>query len=150
MFAVGLAQGPAHHYWYTKLDKLLPRRNLRAVGLKILADQLVAAPFFAFTFIVGMGLLADNKLSVCLDEFVKKFPTLYMVCNASLSLSQKMASVSIFLVRLVHLAAVAVSQLCPDSSGLPGALCERGDRRLGRHPFLDQALRKMRDYNFTI
>lgn len=79
MFTIGLAQGPAHHYWYTKLDKYLPKKDLRTVLLKILADQLIAAPFFASTFIVGMGILQDKKLSACVDEFVTKFPTIYMV-----------------------------------------------------------------------
>ena len=39
MFVVGLSQGPLHHYWYGYLDRLLPSRSLRTVGLKILADQ---------------------------------------------------------------------------------------------------------------
>ena len=39
MFAVGLSQGPPHHYWYVWLDKLIPRKDLRAVLLKILLDQ---------------------------------------------------------------------------------------------------------------
>merc|ERR1712001_73040 len=46
MFAVGLSQGPAHHYWYLWLDKILPKTDLRFVVLKILADQIIAAPFF--------------------------------------------------------------------------------------------------------
>ena len=79
MFAVGLSQGPPHHYWYVWLDKVLPKRDLRTVFLKIVADQVVAAPFFAITFFFGMGVLEDKRMSECWKEFVKKFPTVYLV-----------------------------------------------------------------------
>jgi len=46
MFLVGLSQGPPHHFWYIYLDKWLPKKTLRTVVLKILADQFIAAPFF--------------------------------------------------------------------------------------------------------
>jgi len=78
MFLVGLSQGPPHHYWYIWLDKYLPKRNLRTVGLKILADQFLAAPFFAITFIFGMGLLEDKRISECWREFILKFPAIYL------------------------------------------------------------------------
>ena len=81
MFAVGLSQGPPHHYWYLWLDKMLPKTDLRTVALKILADQIFAAPFFACTFLVGMGILEDKKPSQCWEEFVKKFPAIYLVRN---------------------------------------------------------------------
>ncbi|TRY80897.1 hypothetical protein TCAL_07753 [Tigriopus californicus] len=77
MFLVGLSQGPPHHYWYTFLDKYLPKRDLRTVGIKILADQLIAAPFFALTFFYGIGLLEKNTFSGCWTEFVAKFPYIY-------------------------------------------------------------------------
>ena len=79
MFAVGLSQGPLHHYWYGYLDRVLPSRSLRTVGLKILADQLAAAPFFAITFFYGMGLLQGKGLDGCWTEFVAKFPAVYLV-----------------------------------------------------------------------
>ena len=91
---VGLSQGPPHHYWYLYLDKFLPGRSLRTVNKKILADQLIAAPFFAITFIYGAGLLEGNSLSKkiiileiyftnisqgsCWSEFKSKFPTIYL------------------------------------------------------------------------
>ena len=91
---VGLSQGPPHHYWYLYLDKFLPGRSLRTVNKKILADQLIAAPFFAITFIYGAGLLEGNSLSKkiiilekyftnisqgsCWSEFKGKFPTIYL------------------------------------------------------------------------
>jgi len=75
---VGLSQGPPHHYWYLYLDKFLPGRSLRTVNKKILADQLIAAPFFAITFIYGAGLLEGNSLRSCWSEFKSKFPTIYL------------------------------------------------------------------------
>jgi len=78
MFLVGLSQGPPHHFWYIYLDKWLPKKTLRTVVLKILADQFIAAPFFAITFLFGMGILEDKRLSECWREFVKKFPVVYM------------------------------------------------------------------------
>jgi hypothetical protein len=76
MFAVGLSQGPPHHYWYLWLDRYISPQK---VGLKILADQLLAAPFFAYTFFLGMGLLERKTVSQVNGEFVKKFPTVYVV-----------------------------------------------------------------------
>jgi len=78
MFAVGLSQGPPHHYWYLWLDKILPKTDLRTVALKIVLDQIFAAPFFAITFFFGMGVLEDKRMSECWTEFVKKFPTVYL------------------------------------------------------------------------
>ncbi|CAG0918333.1 unnamed protein product, partial [Notodromas monacha] len=92
MFLVGLSQGPPHHWWYTFLDKsssifrfekkkifeqVYPSKSLRTVGKKILADQLVAAPFFAVTFFLGMGYLEKKSFDEIMTEFVKKFPSVY-------------------------------------------------------------------------
>ena len=79
MAAVGLSQGPPHHYWYVWLDKLLPKKDLRSVGFKILLDQFIAAPFFAITFFYGMGILEDKRMSECWNEFLQKFPLVYAV-----------------------------------------------------------------------
>ncbi|KAF4520248.1 hypothetical protein B566_EDAN010714 [Ephemera danica] len=58
-----------------------------AVGLrlKILADQLLAAPFFAYTFFLGMGLLERKTVRQINTEFTKKFPTVYAgtLCECS-------------------------------------------------------------------
>ena len=63
MFAVGLSQGPPHHYWYEALDKRLPGKTAAIIGKKILADQIFAAPFFAVTFIVFAALLEGKRLA---------------------------------------------------------------------------------------
>ena len=86
MLVVGLAEGPPHHWWYTGLDRLLPGRTARVVRLKILADQLVAAPLFALTFFVGMDLLEGRTLRDGLQEFRRKFPEVYLVRKAEMGL----------------------------------------------------------------
>jgi len=78
MGLVGLSQGPPHHYWYLYLDKVLPGTSAATVCKKILADQLFAAPFFAFTFIYGASLLEGKSLVSCWSEFKSKFPTIYL------------------------------------------------------------------------
>jgi len=78
MLAVGLSQGPPHHYWYAALDAKLPGKTAGIIGKKILADQLFAAPFFAVTFIVFAALLEGRSLAQAWREFVEKFPTIYL------------------------------------------------------------------------
>lgn len=53
MLATGFILGPFNHYWYGLLDKLLPLRTRPTVIKKVLADQIFAAPCFAFSFYAG-------------------------------------------------------------------------------------------------
>lgn len=78
MLAVGLSQGPPHHYWYLALDRALPGKTAGVVVRKILADQIIAAPFFAVTFVVGAALLEGRSLPEAWKEFKDKFPTIYL------------------------------------------------------------------------
>jgi len=78
MLLVGLAMGPVHHYWYVWLDRYLKANQ---VWRKILADQIIAAPFFAFSFFYGMGFLEGRSLAESSDEFKSKFLTVYAVCK---------------------------------------------------------------------
>ena len=50
---MGFAMGPMNHVWYTMLDSLLPGKAAAVVVKKILMDQTIAAPFFAFTYFMG-------------------------------------------------------------------------------------------------
>ncbi|KAF2358562.1 Mpv17/PMP22 [Trinorchestia longiramus] len=78
LFIVGLSQGPLHHIFYIWLDKILPRKNARTVGKKILLDQLLAAPMFAISFFVVAGLLEGKQFYSTLEEFKRKFPAVYL------------------------------------------------------------------------
>ena len=53
MFIVGLMLGPANHVWYMALDRFLSGTAGRTIVKKIVADQLVAAPFMGTTFLFG-------------------------------------------------------------------------------------------------
>ncbi|XP_071523222.1 mpv17-like protein 2 isoform X2 [Panulirus ornatus] len=77
LFLVGLSQGPPHHIFYLWLDKVLPKRSAKAIFKKIIADQLLGAPFFAFTFFMGAGLLEGKTMNGSLQEFKLKFPVVY-------------------------------------------------------------------------
>jgi protein Mpv17 len=82
MLAIGLVMGPPHHYWYLWLDRYFKQSQ---VWSKILADQILAAPFFAFGFFYGMGLLEGHKLKESTAEFKSKFLTVYAVSSGVFS-----------------------------------------------------------------
>lgn len=77
MAVVGITQGPPHHYWYLALDTFLPGRSRSMILKKILADQIIAAPFFAISFIYIASLLEGHTVQECWAEFAAKFPTIY-------------------------------------------------------------------------
>ncbi|XP_014773370.1 mpv17-like protein 2 [Octopus bimaculoides] len=79
MFTVGLFMGPATHFWYTFLDKMLVGTAGITVLKKICCDQAVAAPYFCTTFLVGMSLLEGKGWKVAVGELKEKFLTIYMM-----------------------------------------------------------------------
>jgi len=76
---IGLSEGPPHYIFYKYLDLLLPGKSAAIIAKKILLDQVIACPFFNFQFFVGMAWLEGKPLPVCWEEFVRKFPTVYLV-----------------------------------------------------------------------
>ncbi|CAL4212618.1 unnamed protein product, partial [Meganyctiphanes norvegica] len=90
LFIVGLIEGPPHHIFYGVMDKVLPGKSTRIVVKKILADQIIAAPFFAITFFMGAGLLEGKTSKEAWDEFKRKFPAVYAgdLCDYSLGPSE--------------------------------------------------------------
>lgn len=81
MFIVGTLLGPAHHYYYIYLDKILPQVNLKTVAKKILCDQLFASPATIICFFYGMGILEKKTMKQSTIELKDKFKYVYMVCN---------------------------------------------------------------------
>ena len=79
MGIVGLSQGLPNHLWYTWLDRLLPGKSLAVVGKKVVADQVIASPFFSSTFFVGASLLEGCSLAESVGEFRSKFLMVYLV-----------------------------------------------------------------------
>jgi hypothetical protein len=70
MLAVGLALGPFGHLWYNKIvDKLVPGvASSRTAVKKILADQIVAGPFFCSAFFFGKRNLLHRITSSSLQH----------------------------------------------------------------------------------
>ena len=81
MIAVGLAQGPFHHYFYLLLDRFLPGRNAGSVLMKTFVDQLVASPTCLGIFFFGLGALEQRKVEDISGEMRSKFFNTYKVCN---------------------------------------------------------------------
>jgi len=77
--AIGVFEGPPHFFFYHYMDKYLPGRSKATIGKKILLDQFIACPMFSIQFFMGMAYLEGKSLSLCWQEFTKKFPTVYMV-----------------------------------------------------------------------
>ncbi|XP_070562867.1 mpv17-like protein 2 [Ptychodera flava] len=77
MFLIGLMIGPFNHVWYKFLDHFLPARTTGVIVRKILLDQIVASPFFATTFFMGMGLLEGETVAKSFDILKEKFISVY-------------------------------------------------------------------------
>ena len=60
MFALGLLAGPLNHGFYTIMDRYLPGRTADVVVKKVLTDQIIGSPFFAFTFFMGESHFRDS------------------------------------------------------------------------------------------
>jgi len=74
MCCIGLfLQGPCNHAWYTMLDKMLPGKAKATVVKKILLDQTMAAPFFACSFFLGMGVVEQQPIENSISELKAKF-----------------------------------------------------------------------------
>jgi len=75
---IGLTQGPPHHYFYKYLDRWYPGTSKVMILKKILLDQIIASPFFNVQFIMGMGLMEGKTLNEAWNEFLFKFPRIYI------------------------------------------------------------------------
>ena len=128
--------------------------------MKILADQFFAAPFFAITFIFGMGLLEDKRISECWREFIMKFPAIYLVSIFEFLSTKKSwwglyirnrSFSSIFIayfsslfpsVRLDNLASYAIHQFQIHTSICACTLCKYNHSFVGYFPFLHKTHRR--------
>ncbi|CAH1774057.1 unnamed protein product, partial [Owenia fusiformis] len=80
MFIVGAIQGPISHYFYLIMDKKLGLGRSRGTIIKkILTDQIIGSPLFAFIFFEASGILEGQSPKSSFEEFARKFPTVYMV-----------------------------------------------------------------------
>ncbi|CAB0036464.1 unnamed protein product [Trichogramma brassicae] len=63
MTAVGLLQGPFHHYFYAFLEKTLPGKSTVSIFKKTLVDQTIASPTCLGIFFFGLGLMEQKNLN---------------------------------------------------------------------------------------
>ncbi|XP_077982066.1 mpv17-like protein 2 [Glandiceps talaboti] len=78
MFVIGLILGPFNHCWYKFLDHILPARTFGIIVRKILLDEIIASPFFATTFFMGMGILEGEGVQKSFDILKEKFLSVYL------------------------------------------------------------------------
>ncbi|KAK9889836.1 hypothetical protein WA026_007202 [Henosepilachna vigintioctopunctata] len=79
MFLVGLAFGPVHHYYYIKLNKYLPERNVNTIFKKIMLDQFFMGPICIACFFTCLGALEWKSLNEINMEIKKKFIGVYLM-----------------------------------------------------------------------
>ncbi|XP_047113957.1 mpv17-like protein 2 isoform X1 [Schistocerca piceifrons] len=77
MFFAGLIQGPPQHYFYKKLDAVLPNRDWKSVCAKIFLDETVASPICIVLFFCGVGIFEKDAYSEIWSEIKSKFWTVY-------------------------------------------------------------------------
>lgn len=76
---IGIVIGPFMYLWYSYLDRILPGKCLITIAKKIFLDQLVGGIGFIFIFINGLCLMDGMSFSESFNEFLAKFPFIYMV-----------------------------------------------------------------------
>ncbi|KAL3869287.1 hypothetical protein ACJMK2_041990 [Sinanodonta woodiana] len=79
MLSMGFVLGPFCHVWYGALDRFILGGGGKVAVKKILADQIVAAPFFCSAFFMGMSLLEGKTPQEGVQEVKDKFLMVYMV-----------------------------------------------------------------------
>lgn len=79
MFLVGLSMGPVHHYYYSYLNYILPKRDMGSITKKILLDQFVMSPICIAQFFYTIGLIERKSVQECTQELKDKFYHTYTV-----------------------------------------------------------------------
>ncbi|XP_031829997.1 mpv17-like protein 2 isoform X2 [Nomia melanderi] len=81
MTAVGLVQGPFHHWFYMVLDKVIPGRTALSVIKKTCLDQSIASPTCLGIFFIGLGVLERRKIEEIYEELkIKLYDTWKVDC----------------------------------------------------------------------
>ena len=79
MAVIGLLQAPSHQLVYKVLETWYPGKGIKHVCKKVIWDQLISCPVFHINFFMGMGIMEGKTLHDAWGEFLRKFPTVYMV-----------------------------------------------------------------------
>uniref|UniRef100_A0A914YUU6 Mpv17-like protein 2 n=1 Tax=Panagrolaimus superbus TaxID=310955 RepID=A0A914YUU6_9BILA len=75
--SVGLVHGPMCHHYYKWLDGAIIKGTEGQIVLKKVFIDLICSPFFAVTFIAGVTLLEGNSVLNAVDEYRRKFWTIF-------------------------------------------------------------------------
>lgn len=80
MFAIGLIEGPLHHFYYMRfLEKIIPGSDTKSIFMKIAMDQVVASPLFITTFFYGVGVMEGKNLKKCTQDIRENIVEVYLV-----------------------------------------------------------------------
>ena len=74
MFTMGAAFGIPNHFWYLKLDRILPGVSASVVLRKILLDEAIASPVLIIAFLVGKQKCTDHSFW-CISHTVSYAPS---------------------------------------------------------------------------
>lgn len=77
MTIVGTLQGPMHHYFYTWMDRIMPKIDGRTVFTKIMLDQFLASPLFIVSYFYPASFMEGMTVGEANEEFKSKFWTVY-------------------------------------------------------------------------
>lgn len=70
---VGTVLGTFYHFYYTNLERFIPKVTVKTTAIKILLDQTLVSPVTLFTFYCGMDYLEGKPFEACEAELKEKF-----------------------------------------------------------------------------
>ncbi|CAB3243024.1 unnamed protein product [Arctia plantaginis] len=73
MFIVGILLGSFYHFYYTTLERCIPKVTMKTTVIKILLDQALVSPIALFGFYCGVDYLDGKPFEACKAELNKKF-----------------------------------------------------------------------------
>jgi len=78
MLLLGLFHGAPRHFFYQRLETLIPGRSMGAAAKKVFMDEALLSVFIDSSFLLGMGLLEGRGLLASWDSTRDKFPQVYL------------------------------------------------------------------------
>eukprot|EP00794_Sanderia_malayensis_P008066 gene8066-8929_t len=70
--------GPVNHFWYSALDRFIKGSKHSNVFKKLIADQLIFAPYSTGIFFMGLGTIEGQSLKTSVEETKRKFIPTYL------------------------------------------------------------------------
>ena len=76
---VGIITGSVNQVVFAHLEKYWPGTNMKSIWKKVLLDQALSCPIFHLQFFMGMSLLEGKGVRDSWEEFLRKFPTVFLI-----------------------------------------------------------------------